>query len=163
MLGWTNSKPWIWAWEVAELALHFLHWLSHFHARRTSSPATLVTRASSSLLPRQGTRPTLSVAVSERQSQFSHSHDPGSALHPATDNKGQTRVRRRAPTRLHYHPADKRHGLLFCTHALGAGSSTIPTTRVNSTLLLRWGAGPALLFSWPQGPVSHLPPVVRGE
>lgn len=76
MLGWANSKSWIWAWEVSELVSC---WLFYFHGLRAGSPATSCNwgHLYSSLMPRQGTRPALPrVAASAGQSQISHSHDP---------------------------------------------------------------------------------------
>lgn len=145
MLGWANSKPWIWAWEVAELvspaALLGPHWqdqLSHTspssHTQmlqltkgRVSSPAPIFlgSQGEGSVLPTF-----LSAATGEGQGQLSCSPYLGPAL---------------------------RHSPL--------ANSAMLTKWVIGPALPRlcrwWGAQPALLLSWLWG--LFFPPVMGGH
>lgn len=122
-------------------------WLSHSHTLKGSSPAILETNTSSTLLPRQAAGASFqSISASKRHGQVSHSQNTRPALLSAID--GKRKGRRVSFPPMHHSPADKHQGQ-FCTHTLSASSPATPTSRVNSTVLTKRGAGLDLLFSLP--------------
>lgn len=152
-MGSANSKPWIWAWLIAELF--------HTHATGESSPAlpqlvqprlqparsraispvllslgrstcTHTSRASSIVLPRQDASPALlNVAIMNMELAL-----PLGLPKVARARKAISHL----PT-LPYHMADKLQGQLFHAQALEASLSAPPATIASSTVLYGWGLG----------------------
>lgn len=92
---WANSNP-------ESGPERYLRWsacqLSWCHALRAGLPAAPITRVSSTLLPRQGARPTLlSSTASVGHGQFSYSHDLGASSLACHRWGGMREGRRAAP------------------------------------------------------------------
>jgi hypothetical protein len=136
ILGWPNSKPWIWAWEVSDLVTSPA--LPLLFTRNFSSQGLLY------LLTKKGAGPALpSVAAGEGYGQFSHSCDPRGSSPICHRWWGMTEGRRASFSHQHHLPADKRHDQLSCPHSLGTDSPATPMSRNSLTMLPKWHAGPA--------------------
>lgn len=101
-------------------------------------------------------------AAGEGQVQFSHSCDPRASSLACLRWQG---VRRRGTFFSSPMPPLGRWGgqrQLSCSPVLWA-SSPVPTNRKRSTVLLRWGIGPALLSAAVSGGQSAVPPTTGSE